>query len=157
VGKTAIVEGLAQRIVAVTAASLIAYVIHTPMCHFPLHFLAGVGKTAIVEGLAQRIVAGDVPPGLLGSQLLELDLAALAAGCMMPGEFEERLKAVCNEVADSPRKIILFIDDIHNLVPNAAQQVGTAGVVTSCRVAAARWLGPLLCCSQCYELQPAAS
>lgn len=49
---------------------------------------AGVGKTAIVEGLAQRIVAGDVPPGLLGSQLLELDLAALAAGCMMPGEFE---------------------------------------------------------------------
>lgn len=50
--------------------------------------VAGVGKTAIVEGLAQRIVAGDVPPGLLGSQLLELDLAALAAGCMMPGEFE---------------------------------------------------------------------
>jgi hypothetical protein len=47
-----------------------------------------VGKTAIVEGLAQRIVAGDVPPGLLGAALLELDLAALAAGCMMPGEFE---------------------------------------------------------------------
>lgn len=86
-----------------------------------------MGKTAIVEGLAQRIVAGDVPPGLLGSQLLELDLAALAAGCMMPGEFEERLKAVCNEVADSPRKIILFIDDIHNLVPNAAQQVRSRG------------------------------
>uniref|UniRef100_A0A383VK48 AAA+ ATPase domain-containing protein n=1 Tax=Tetradesmus obliquus TaxID=3088 RepID=A0A383VK48_TETOB len=82
----------------------------------------GVGKTAIVEGLAQRIVAGDVPPGLLGASLLELDLAALAAGCMMPGEFEERLKAVCVEVAESSRKIILFIDDIHNLVPNAAQQ-----------------------------------
>lgn len=50
-----------------------------------------MGKTAIVEGLAQRIVAADVPPGLLGSQLLELDLAALAAGCMMPGEFEVSL------------------------------------------------------------------
>jgi ATP-dependent Clp protease ATP-binding subunit ClpA len=49
---------------------------------------SGVGKTAIVEGLAQRIVSGDVPPGLFGSALLELDLAALAAGCMMPGEFE---------------------------------------------------------------------
>jgi hypothetical protein len=53
-----------------------------------LLLLSGVGKTAIVEGLAQRIVAGDVPPGLLGAALLELDLAALAAGCMMPGEFE---------------------------------------------------------------------
>eukprot|EP00878_Enallax_costatus_P019636 GHUV01020719.1.p1 GENE.GHUV01020719.1~~GHUV01020719.1.p1 ORF type:complete len:799 (+),score=193.45 GHUV01020719.1:113-2509(+) len=82
----------------------------------------GVGKTAMVEGLAQRIVAGDVPPGLLGAALLELDLAALAAGCMMPGEFEERLKAVCVEVAESPRKIILFIDDLHNLIPSAAQQ-----------------------------------
>jgi ATP-dependent Clp protease ATP-binding subunit ClpB len=48
----------------------------------------GVGKTAVVEGLAQRIVSGDVPPGLLGASLLELDIAALAAGCMMPGEFE---------------------------------------------------------------------
>lgn len=53
-----------------------------------MYTCTGVGKTAIVEGLAQRIIAGDVPPGLLGSQLLELDLAALAAGCMMPGEFE---------------------------------------------------------------------
>lgn len=57
-------------------------------CHAVSCCAAGVGKTAIVEGLAQRIIAGDVPPGLLGSQLLELDLAALAAGCMMPGEFE---------------------------------------------------------------------
>ncbi|GBF99361.1 hypothetical protein Rsub_12165 [Raphidocelis subcapitata] len=55
---------------------------------------SGVGKTAIAEGLAQRIVAGDVPPGLMGFSLLELDLPSLAAGCMMPGEFEERLKAV---------------------------------------------------------------
>jgi hypothetical protein len=58
------------------------------LCHAVPCCAAGVGKTAIVEGLAQRIIAGDVPPGLLGSQLLELDLAALAAGCMMPGEFE---------------------------------------------------------------------
>jgi len=53
---------------------------------------AGVGKTALVEGLAQRIVAGDVPVHLLGAQLVELDLPALAAGCVMPGEFEERLR-----------------------------------------------------------------
>jgi ATP-dependent Clp protease ATP-binding subunit ClpB len=58
------------------------------MCIAPK--LTGVGKTAIVEGLAQRIVSGDVPPGLLGSLLLELDIAALSAGCMMPGEFEVR-------------------------------------------------------------------
>lgn len=58
-----------------------------------------MGKTAIVEGLAQRIVAGDVPPGLLGASLLELDLAALAAGCMMPGEFEVGLccASVCSK------------------------------------------------------------
>lgn len=61
---------------------------HLPLVVLPLP--AGVGKTAIVEGLAQRIIAGDVPPGLMGSALLELDLAALAAGCMMPGEFEVR-------------------------------------------------------------------
>lgn len=76
-----------------------------------------------MEGLAQRIISGDVPVGLLGSTLLELDIATLAAGCMMPGEFEDRLKAVINEINDSPKKIILFIDDIHNLVPNAANQV----------------------------------
>ena len=67
--------------------------------------------------------------GLLGSQLLELDLASLSAGCMMPGEFEERLKAVITEISESPRRIVLFIDDIHNLVPSAANQVSqvTAG------------------------------
>lgn len=86
----------------------------------------GVGKTAIAEGLAQRIVAGDVPMGLLGAQLLELDLPSLAAGCMMPGEFEERLKMVIQEIQESPRRIVLFIDDIHNLVPSAANQVGGA-------------------------------
>ena len=82
---------------------------------------SGVGKTAIAEGLAQRIVAGDVPPGLMGFSLLELDLPSLAAGCMMPGEFEERLKAVTVEIEQSGRRIILFIDDIHNLVPSATQ------------------------------------
>ena len=62
----------------------------------------GVGKTAIVEGLAQRIVAGDVPPGLLGAALLELDLAALAAGCMMPGEFEvNRRGGSCGDALQS--------------------------------------------------------
>ncbi|KAI8471940.1 MAG: P-loop containing nucleoside triphosphate hydrolase protein [Monoraphidium minutum] len=85
---------------------------------------SGVGKTAIAEGLAQRIVAGDVPPGLMGFAVLELDLPSLAAGCMMPGEFEERLKAVVTEIEESGRRIILFIDDIHNLVPSATQAGG---------------------------------
>lgn len=83
---------------------------------------SGVGKTAIVEGLAQRIVAGDVPVALFGATIMELDLGSLAAGCLMPGEFEDRLKAVLQEIQGSPRKIILFIDDIHNLVPSAANQ-----------------------------------
>lgn len=66
---------------------------HALLCNIAARLLficrgTGVGKTAMVEGLAQRIVAGDVPPGLMGAALLELDLAALAAGCMMPGEFE---------------------------------------------------------------------
>jgi ATP-dependent Clp protease ATP-binding subunit ClpB len=73
------------------------------------------------------LLLGDVPVGLLGSQLLELDLASLSAGCMMPGEFEERLKAVITEITESPRRIVLFIDDIHNLVPSAANQVRSAG------------------------------
>ncbi len=77
----------------------------------------------MVQGLAQRIVAGDVPVHLLGASLLELDLPALAAGCAMPGEFEERLRSLLVEIAESPKKIILFIDELHNLVPSAANAV----------------------------------
>jgi ATP-dependent Clp protease ATP-binding subunit ClpB len=76
----------------------------------------GVGKTAIVEGLAQRIVREDVPEGLKGKRIFELDMGALIAGAKFRGEFEERLKAVLKEVKESEGEILLFIDEIHTLV-----------------------------------------
>jgi len=82
----------------------------------------GTGKTAIVEGLAQRIVAGDVPEGLKGKRVWALDIGALLAGSKYRGEFEERLKAVLNEIRNAEGELVLFIDELHTIVGAGAAE-----------------------------------
>ena len=85
----------------------------------------GVGKTAIVEGLARRIVAGDVPESLKGKTLMSLDLGSMVAGAKYRGEFEERLKAVLDEIKESDGQIVTFIDEIHTIVGAGATGEGS--------------------------------
>jgi type VI secretion system protein VasG len=98
---------------------------------------AGVGKTAVVEGFAQRIASGQVPPPLQGVRLCVLDVGLMQAGASMKGEFEQRLRAVIDEVQSSPTPIILFIDEAHTLI-GAGGQAGTGDAANLLKPALAR-------------------
>jgi len=86
---------------------------------------SGVGKTAIVEALAQRMVAGDVPDGLKGKRIFRLDVGSLVAGTSLRGQFEERIKAIIQEIVDSQGDILLFVDEIHQIVGAGGQEGST--------------------------------
>jgi type VI secretion system protein VasG len=98
---------------------------------------AGVGKTAVVEGFANRVVSGDVPPALQGIHIHSLDLALLQAGAGVKGEFENRLKGLIKEVKSSTEKIILFIDEAHNMI-GAGGQAGSSDAANLLKPALAR-------------------
>ncbi|MDR1535086.1 MAG: ATP-dependent chaperone ClpB [Planctomycetota bacterium] len=102
----------------------------------------GTGKTAVVEGLARRIVAGDVPEGLKNRRLLSLDMGGMIAGSKYRGEFEDRLKAVLKEIAESAGEIVLFIDELHTIVGAGAAE-GAADAANMLKPALAR--GELRC------------
>ena len=82
----------------------------------------GVGKTAIVEGFAQRIARGDVPEALLGKRVLALDVATLMSGTKYRGEFEQRAKKIVQEIVNSNRSIILFVDEVHSLIQSQGSE-----------------------------------
>jgi ATP-dependent Clp protease ATP-binding subunit ClpB len=103
----------------------------------------GVGKTAIVEGIAQRIVSGDVPESLKSKTIVALDLGALVAGTSFRGQFEERLKAIIQQVTESDGEIILFIDELHTLIGAGASGSGTMDAANILKPALAR--GDLRC------------
>ena len=98
---------------------------------------AGVGKTAVVEGFAQRLASGEVPPQLQGVRLLSLDIGLMQAGASMKGEFEQRLRAVIDEVQSSPTPIILFVDEAHTLI-GAGGAAGTGDAANLMKPALAR-------------------